>query len=29
MNYKNLGSIDAQLVHVEIGCGNNKREMQG
>ena len=29
MNYKNLGSIDAQLVHIEIGCGNNKREMQG
>ena len=29
MNYKGLGSIDAELVHVEIGCGSNKREMQG
>ena len=29
MNYKGLGSIDDDLVHVEIGCGSNKREMQG
>jgi len=29
MNYKNLGTIDGELVHVEIGCGSNKREMQG
>lgn len=29
MNYKGLGTIDNDLVHVEIGCGNNKREMKG
>ena len=29
MNYKNLGTIDTELIHVELGCGDNRRDMNG